>query len=383
MRMPIVLFCLLIWGSACTDTAQDPSLEADSTVHATGTTHVLAVPPQVQEHLRTEVVARRDIPQIVTAPGEVALDLTRVADVSSRIEGQVERLFVKLGDRVERGQPLVAIGSLKLDELVQQFLVSRVEFAVARKNFLRTKNLLAERVVSERRFLEDRSRYLQAKAVYQHITEKLRNMGLTATELQELVRGTHVEGHRYLLKSPLQGIVTDQSVVLGQGIRPGDQLFRVVDTDHVWVFANLPVEQAQQFQPGARGIIVPKGRDPIDAVLGYVAPVADKRTLTVRLRFDVDNSTNRLLPHEYVDVRLHRAGTSAVAIPRSALTLIDGRQGVFVQRRNGYAFVPVTLGRQSEAWVEVLNGVTEGDTVVTQGVFDLKNALLRDSIQGE
>ncbi|RMH32553.1 MAG: efflux RND transporter periplasmic adaptor subunit [Nitrospirae bacterium] len=208
-------------------------------------------------------------------------------------------------------------------------------------------------------------------------------MGLSVSDLKELIEGTHLEGHRYLLKSPLPGIISSQTVVLGQGIKPGDTLLEVVDTSRVWVFANLPVEQARQFRRGDRSIIVAKGRKPVEAALSFIAPTADPRTLTVRLRFDVENPEHHLLPHEYVEVRLLKAGPSALAIPQSAITLIAGEQGVFVQQGKGFAFVPVTLGRESQDWVEVLAGVQNGDRVVTHGVFDLKNAMFRDAIQGE
>ncbi|MDX1411643.1 MAG: hypothetical protein R3351_05765, partial [Nitrospirales bacterium] len=127
----------------------------------------------------------------------------------------------------------------------------------------------------------------------------------------------------------------------------------------------------------------PKGREPIEAVLAYISPLADKKTLSVRLRFDVENSQGVLKPNEYVEVNLMDEPTVALTIPRSALTLIDGVPGVFVQQKNGYVFVPTTVGKEGDDWVEVLEGVSAGQHVVTKGVFDLKNAMLKESIQGE
>jgi multidrug efflux pump subunit AcrA (membrane-fusion protein) len=164
---------------------------------------------------------------------------------------------------------------------------------------------------------------------------------------------------------------------------PGDELLEIVDTSRVWVFANLPVELVHQFKTGDRGVIVPKGREPIEAVLVYISPIADKTTLSVRLRFDVENFDGGLKPNEYVEVNLIEEAAIALTIPRSAVTIIDGVQGVFVQQEDGYVFVPTTVGRESDDWVEVLEGVSAGQQVVTKGVFDLKNAMLRESIQGE
>ena len=88
----------------------------------------------------------------ITAPGSVAIDLAQVAKVSSRISGQVNKVLSKLGNRVEKGQPLAAIESLMLDELIQEYLVTKAKSDVAKSNFKRTQLLLDENIVSERRF---------------------------------------------------------------------------------------------------------------------------------------------------------------------------------------------------------------------------------------
>jgi hypothetical protein len=84
--------------------------------------------------------------------------------------------------------------------------------------------------VSERKLIEDKGRYLETKARFQHIREKLQNMGMTAEELHQLEHGSHMEGHRYTLTSPIAGTVVAQHVVRGQGVAPGYELFEVVDT---------------------------------------------------------------------------------------------------------------------------------------------------------
>jgi len=380
----IILFSLLL-VQACSD-PPEPAKEVSSEVAETpGTSSQLSLqlPASAQQRVKTAPVKKRLLSKAITAPGRVALDLAKMAKVSSRIEGQVEKVFVQLGNHVKKGDSLVAIGSLKLDELVQEFLVSQVQVDLRKANFERTQKLHAEQIVSERRLMEDRAHYLEAKAINQHVTEKLQSMGLAQEELNELLHSHTMEGHRYIIKSPLTGTISEQTVVLGQGIGTGDHLFEVVNTRQVWVFANLPIEQAQRFKEGDRGTIIAKGREPIEAPLTYISPVADKATLTIQLRFDVDNHQGFLKPNEYVEVRLEEGASSILAIPVTAPTLVDGVQGVFVKHTNDYTFTPVKLGQESDGWIEVTKGLTTGDEVVIEGVFDLKNSLLKDSIQGD
>jgi cobalt-zinc-cadmium efflux system membrane fusion protein len=320
------------------------------------------------------------VPEVVMAPGEVALDLKQVAKITSRIEGQVERVHVQLGDRIKPGQPLAAISSLQFDQLIEEYLVSKAQADVAENSFRRTEKLRVEDIVSERKLIEDKGRYLETKARFQHIREKLQNMGMTADQLHQLEGGSHQEGHNYTLTSPIAGTVVAQHVVRGQGVAPGYELFEVVDTSRVWVFANLPIEQARKFKEGDLGTILPKGGEPVTAPLTYIAPVADETTRTIRVRFEVANQQYRLRPREYVDVQLAIASPPTLAIPVSAVTTVDKVRGVFVQRETGYAFVPIEVGREGGGWIEVRKGLAAGEPVVVDGVFDLKNVLLKEHI---
>jgi cobalt-zinc-cadmium efflux system membrane fusion protein len=310
----------------------------------------------------------------------VALDLNQVAKIMSRIEGQAQVIHVQLGDRVRRGQPLVAIESLRLDELVQEYLVTKSQADVAENGYLRTVILAADKIVAERRLVEERGRFIEAKARHQHVREKLLNMGMTAAELYQLEHGSHQEGHRYTLTAPIAGTVVAQNVVRGQGVTPGNELFEIVDTSRVWVFANLPIEQARKFKEGDVGTILPKGGEPVTAPLTYLAPVADETTRTIQVRFEVANQQHILKPREYVTVQLTIESPATLAVPLSALTMVGKVRGVFVQRQTGYAFVPIEAGREGGEWVEVQKGLTAGEQVVVDGVFDLKNVLLKEHI---
>ena len=340
----------------------------------------IQAPAAVRDRVRTDRVAAHVVPEVVTAPGEVALDLKQVAKIMSRIEGQVERIHVQLGDRVRRGQPLVAIESMRLDELVQEYLVTKAQVDVAESGYRRTEKLAADQIVTERRLVEERGHSIEAQARHQHVREKLLNMGMTAGELHQLEHGSHQEGHRYTLTSPIAGTVVAQNVVRGQGVTPGNELFEVVDTSRVWVFANLSIEQARKLKEGDVGTILPKGGEPVTAPLTYLAPVADETTRTIRVRFEVANQQHRLKPREYVDVQLTVASPATLAVPVSALTMVGNVRGVFVQREAGYAFVPIEAGREGGGWVEVRKGLTAGEQVVVGGVFDLKNVLLKEHI---
>ena len=361
----------LLWLSGCGDRGTEPAPHPPAaSTSPDGQGRVIQPPPIVRDRLRTEPVSMRPVPEIVTAPGEVALDLKHVAKITSRIEGQAERIYAQLA----------AIGSLHLDQLIEEYLVGKAQADVAENNLRRTEKLRRDDIVPERKLVEEKGRYLETQAHYQHIREKLMNMGLSGSELATLERGKHEERHRYTLTSPIAGTVVAQNVVQGQGVAPGNELFEIVDTSQVWVFANLPIEQARKFKEGDRGTITPKGGQAITAPLTYLAPVADETTRTVRVRFEVENSQGVLRPREYVDVTLTVVGSPSLSVPVTALATVGNQRGVFVQRENGFVFRPIEGGREGGGWIEIRQGVQEHDLVVTDGGFDLKNVLLKEHI---
>ena len=376
------VLALFVFVTACGDRGSEQPTPPPKASPQSAVPHITTIqaPAAVRDRVRTDTVAMHVVSEVVTAPGEVALDLKQVAKIMSRIEGQAQSIHVQLGDRVRRGQPLVAIDSLRLDELVQEYLVTKAQVDVAESGYRRTEKLAVDQIVTERRLVEERGHYIEAQARHQHVREKLLNMGMTASELQQLEHGSHQEGHRYTLTSPIAGTVVAQNVVRGQGVAPGNELFEIVDTSRVWVFANLPIEQARKFKEGDVGTILPKGGEPVTAPLTYLAPVADETTRTIRVRFEVANQQHRLKPREYVDVQLAIASPPTLAVPVSALTMVGKVRGVFVQRETGYAFVPIEAGREGAGWVEVQKGLTAGEQVVVDGVFDLKNVLLKEHI---
>ena len=376
------VLALVVFVTACGDRGSEQPTKPPKTSAQSDAPRISTIqaPASVRDRVRTDTVAMHVVPDVVTAPGEVALDLKQVAKIMSRIEGQVERIHVQLGDRVRRGQPLVAIDSLRLDELVQEYLVTKAQVDVAESGYRRTEKLRADQIVTERRLVEDRGHYIEAQARHQHVREKLLSMGMTAGELHQLEHGSHQEGHRYTLITPIAGTVVAQNVVRGQGVTPGNELFEIVDTSRVWVFANLPIEQARKFKEGDVGTILPKGGEPVTGPLTYLAPVADETTRTIRVRFEVANQEHSLKPREYVDVQLAIASPPTLAVPVSALTMVDKVRGVFDQRETRYAFVPIEAGREGGGWVEVQKGLTAGEQVVVDGVFDLKNVLLKEHI---
>ena len=165
--------------------------------------------------------------------------------------------------RSVKGQALVAIGSLQ-PRSIDRGIPGR-ESAGRRggEQLSPNRKLRADDIVTERKLIRQGALSRNAGALPAHP----RTTGQHGDFDGRFETGPAREKPCLHLTAPIAGTVVIQNAVRGQGVGPGDELFEVVDTSRVWVFANLPIEQARRFKEGDSGTITPKGGDAIVAPL--------------------------------------------------------------------------------------------------------------------
>src|SRR6476620_11867498 len=129
----VILVSIIVLVAGCDNRRAESTSSGPQAESKPEATHAMPLHPSdtVRQRLKTDAATVRSVPETVTAPGEVALDLKQVAMITSRIQGQIEQIHVQLGDRVKKGQPLVAVGSLQLDQLIEEYLVAKAQADVA------------------------------------------------------------------------------------------------------------------------------------------------------------------------------------------------------------------------------------------------------------
>jgi len=175
-----------------------------------------------------------------------------------------------------------------------------------------------------------------------------------------------------MLYSPVSGVVMKKDAVAGLAIMAGMPLYTIADLSTVWVIADVyqseirmvatgnPADVTSSFLPGQTF----RGR------VDFVYPTVTEETRTVKVRVVIPNPKGLLKPGMYASVSLRGKGREALAIPASALIQTGERQIAFVEQSPGvYAPREVKIGAQSNEFVEVLSGLSEGETVVTSANF--------------
>jgi RND family efflux transporter MFP subunit len=186
---------------------------------------------------------------------------------------------------------------------------------------------------------------------------------------------------RILVKSPINGVVVERSVALGDVVTPSEHLHRISDLTEVWVVARASEQQLQSVVPGMSANVRVRAFDD-KSFAGRVLRISDDLdvdTKTVQVVLSVANPGRSLKTGMYGDVELRSSvKKQVIAVPESAVQLIDAQETVFVAAGPGiYRPRAVSVGRSVDGAEEILAGLQPGETIVVDGAFALKSELLK------
>ena len=179
------------------------------------------------------------------------------------------------------------------------------------------------------------------------------------------------------LKAPQSGLVVASHVRLGQPVEPSAELLDISDRSKLWAVAKIPEQEAAQVAIGtaARIHIPALGDEVFEAELTRFGVEADREAGTIEAIFELDNVDGKLRPGMRAEFSVVLDSQPFVlSVPRTAIQGDPASRVVFVkdyELPNAFIRVPVTLGGENDAYVEVLNGVFPGDEVVAQGSYAL------------
>jgi len=312
------------------------------------------VPPERQQLIGVtfDTVEERPLTVRLRAPGRVAVDERKLADVTLKYEAYVEKLFVgETGKAVKEGQPLLRLYSPDL-------LAAEEELLTARKSGA------APEIVSA-------------------AERRLTYWGLTREQIADLERRGKADG-RVTIFAPASGVVLDKAVVEGAHVMPGTNLYRIGNLGSVWVQAAI-YERDVPFvwlgQP-AKVSVPSLAGEPSEARVAFVAPTVDEKTRTLEARLELTNPKLLLKPGMFADVIVEAPLGVRLSVPDSALLMSGQHRYAFVERGEGKLEpVEVEVGALAGEYDEVKSGLARGDRVATGATFLLSSeAKLRDAL---
>lgn len=304
--------------------------------------------------VRTEAAAMRELSQSLRALGTIQVDERAQRTVSARFEGWIQRLYVNAtGEFVRRGQVLMDIYSPDLVAAQQEYIVA-------------TRGLEA---------LKDASPEIQAnmRNLVEGSLQRLRNWDIADEELAQL-RAEGKPRNAVTLRAPASGVVLEKPSVQGMRFMPGDVLYKIADLSSVWLLADVFERDLGMVRLGqsAKVRVNAYPETVIEGKVAFVYPTVTAETRTAKVRVELRNPGQLLKPAMYASVELSGSGgkTKRLAVPDSSVLDSGARQIVLVRRGEGL-FEPrdVKLGMRGDGYVEVLEGVKDGEAVVVGANF--------------
>jgi membrane fusion protein, copper/silver efflux system len=294
--------------------------------------------------VKSEPASRRVIRTVIRAPGTIQLDERRVSVISMRSESFVLNVAdVTTGSHVVKGQRLMEIYSPAIASAAAEYIATITSKTTAGDGLYGRGS--RQRLIN-----------LDVPDAAIAAIEKTRNVP------------TSVEWD-----SPRDGIVLERSAIEGMRVQPGGVLFRIADHSVVWALIDIAERDLGAIALGQSATVRARsfpGRD-FTGKIEVVYPEINKETRTARLRVTLPNPEELLLHDMYVDAEIATgSGVPVLAVPENAVMDTGSKQSVFVDKGEG-RLEPrdVKLGQRGDGYVEIRQGVAEGEPIVVSANF--------------
>ncbi|AQR75100.1 efflux RND transporter periplasmic adaptor subunit [Sphingomonas sp. LM7] len=314
--------------------------------------------------IQTEAVSAGGLGAEIVSQATVTASPSGEAMVTARAGGAVTRVFKRLGDPVRAGEALAIVESREAAQIAAERTSANAKAVLAQKGLAREQYLYRQRV-SARVDLEQ----AQAEAAAANAEARRAQAAAGAANVTS-------DGRGVIVASPISGRVTSTAVTLGAFVQPETELFRVADPRLIQIEAPVGSMDAGRIAAGDTAVVEMANGRTVNARVRAVTPTLSGETRAATAVLDV--AGGELQPGLAVRVRLKPSRgetTTAIVVPEEAVQSLEGRDVVFVRTPQGFRAVSVTLGRRSAGRVEVLTGLSNGQTVATRQAFLLKAEL--------
>jgi cobalt-zinc-cadmium efflux system membrane fusion protein len=340
---------------------------------------------------RHQVQARPRVQDALQLTGEIQLDLTRVVEITSAASGRVESIHGLLGDTVQVSETLAVIQSAELGQAQADFLEAQAKLDLARQTYEREETLLQQKVSSQADFLAARKEFIAAEVARTAAREKLQLFGLNDQQVDAF--SGNAPGGRFgqlVLTAPIAGTVLEQNVVRGQWVGPAQRLYRIADLSRVWIWCSLyesdlaalyeRMTSTEKVEAQIRIAAFPN--ETFKATVDRIGNQLDRNTRTLNVRLVADNVQGKLRPGMFVTAFIPLAECEHVVhVPESAVLTDEGRHFVFVELADAlWIRRDIAVGHRDKGMVEVLAGLTGGETIATRGAFMFKSEVLKEKM---
>jgi len=280
------------------------------------------------------------------------LETEKMTDIYSRVQGLVEQINVEEGDKVKKNQILAKLEANEY-ELAEQR--AELNYLKQESDFKRLQEMYAKDLLSKEEFEQ----------------AKFATEGLKVDWEQAKLNLSYTR-----ITSPIEGVVGDRLIKLGDRINPTDKLFTVINTEEMIAVVYAPEKELgiiQKKQPAYISSDNIKG-ERFTGWIKRVSPVVDPQSGTFKVTIGVRNEKDKLRSGMFINAHIVTAThEDAILIPKTAIVYENEAMNVYVVRDSIAHKIKLDVGFQDHEKVEALSDIQEGDKVIVVGQAGLKD----------
>lgn len=291
---------------------------------------------------------------LVEANGSLAVMPQSEAQVSPYIGANVKSIVVKEGQSVRRGQPLAYLTSPDLLDLQSRYLTAHSRLAYVEQEYQRQKKLYAEKIGAGKDYQQIRSEYNTLQAELRTTASQLRLIGINPAALQQGKTFTTVA-----VTAPISGTVEEITVKTGQYADVSTQMFRIVNTDHIYADLLVFEKDVPKVRVGQTVSLSLKSSLHCEHTgkVYSVGKTFEDNPKAVHVRVSIDGNHSGLVTGMYLCGKIASDSERLLAIPEEGIVEDEGKCYVFTAAKNkdSWTFHPVEVkkGRTEGGFVEI------------------------------
>ncbi|MBA2526407.1 MAG: efflux RND transporter periplasmic adaptor subunit [Pyrinomonadaceae bacterium] len=364
--------------------AEQPSSTASSTEDAT-----ISLEPEAMTRagIKTEPVGEALVAGGVmggqATTGVVQANAYRTTPVVSLVGGILRQVTAELGESVSRGQTMAIVFSDDVAMAQSRYLNAVAELDERHKHHVRTVRLVEIGAASREELEQATTKVKTAESEVASQRQRLMLLGLSSRRIAQLKSSSQVNSE-VSLPAPVSGTVITRAANPGEVITADKEILRIADLSSVWVMGQIYEKDLGKVVVGS-GASITSDAYPERVFRGrvsYIDPTLDPATRTAQARIELANPRQALKIGMFVNVAFAAPGlaeSTTPVIPKNALQNLNNQQVVFVETKdaNVFAMRPVKLGSEVNGRYPVLEGLTVGERIVTEGSFLLRAEWLK------
>ena len=319
---------------------------------------------------------------VLETSGKIQFNEEALVRVHAPATGRVVEVRARPGDVVEPGHELFVLDSSDLGSAKSDYAKAVADLERSEAALRLARELFEVKAIAQKEIREAGNDYRKAVAEREPAASRLRTLGVRDAQFEDIAARADATT-TMVVTAPRSGVIVERNVTPGQVVAYGQSdtpvnLFVIGNLSTMWVLADVYEPDLSKVRLGQPVVVTPPccPRERYEGRVVNISDAVDKETRTLKVRAVVPNRGRSLKAEMFVKVAVDTGATRVLALPEGAIHREGGETFVLVARgKDDYERRSVKLGVEVDGSVEVLDGVTPADRVVSAGGILLKKAV--------